>query len=375
MTEDEKYMQRAIQLARCGEAGVGTNPMVGAVIVHGGRIAGEGYHRRYGGPHAEVNAVRSVLARMGATMPDADEPMPPHVRHLFGDSTLYVTLEPCAHWGKTPPCCDMIIRAGIGRVVIGMTDPNSKVNGEGIRRMKEAGIEVVTGTLETECRALNPCFLTFHSTMRPYITLKWAQLQDGTMGICHGQEQSTGTEPAQATNAAPEARLLVSTPFTEMLVHRMRARCQAIMVGTNTAVQDNPSLTTRLWRGSSPLRVTIDRRGRLSQTSHLLCDSPETVVYHNEILTEILYDLHKRGVQHLIVEGGSKLLQSFIDTGLWDNARVEIHGGATRTTCALPDDRKVTAPMLPHADVVEEYTADGNKLLILLNSKHIAAHV
>ncbi|MDE5561659.1 MAG: bifunctional diaminohydroxyphosphoribosylaminopyrimidine deaminase/5-amino-6-(5-phosphoribosylamino)uracil reductase RibD [Bacteroidaceae bacterium] len=373
MTEDEKYMRRAIQLARCGEAGVGTNPMVGAVIVHGGRIIGEGYHRKYGGPHAEVHAVRNAFARTGAAMPDTGEAMPAHIRQLFGGSTLYVTLEPCSHWGKTPPCCDMIVRAGIGRVVIGMTDPNSKVNGEGIRRMKAAGIEVVTGTLEAECRALNPCFTTFHTTTRPYITLKWAQLQDGTMGICSGQERSSGADAKQATGAIQEPRLQVSTPFTQMLVHRMRARCQAIMVGTNTAVQDNPSLTTRLWRGNSPLRVTIDRHGRLSETSHLLRDSSETVVYHNEILTEILYDLHKRGIQHLIVEGGSKLLQSFIDANLWDRARVEICSDA-RMTCMLQDDRKVVAPKLPHAASTGEYVADGNKLLILLNSKHIAAH-
>lgn len=356
MTEDEKYMQRAIQLAKCGEAGVAPNPMVGAVIVRGGQIVGEGYHRKYGGPHAEVNAVRSV--RIGSVSSDFDKNsvvVLEGVRQYFADCTMYVTLEPCSHWGKTPPCCDMIIKHGFKRVVIGMQDPNSKVNGEGIRRMRDAGVEVTVGILEDECRAINPCFHTYHSMLRPRVTLKWAQTSDSVIGC----------------RAESGQRLRISTPFTEMLVHRLRSRCQAIMVGTNTAIQDNPSLTTRLWKGTSPLRVTIDRKGRLDNSAKVLSDGMETVVYHNQILSEILFDLHKRGVQHLIVEGGSKLLQSFIDGNLWDDARVEISGKSSRSIEGLTNEQKVKAPVFSGVEVSEEFNVDGNKMLILLNSKHI----
>lgn len=353
MTEDEKYMQRAIQLAKCGEASVAPNPMVGAVIVHDGKIIGEGYHRKYGGPHAEVNAVRSVG-------PDKDlatsaPPAPDNAKQRFAGCTMYVTLEPCSHWGKTPPCCDMIIEQGFKRVVIGMLDPNSKVNGEGVRRMQDAGIEVTVGVLEEECRAINPCFRTYHSMHRPRITLKWAQTSDGIIGY----KSETGQ------------RLQISTPFTSMLVHRLRSRCQAIMVGTNTAILDNPSLTTRLWKGQSPLRITIDRKGRLDNSVKVLNDGMETIVYHNEILTEILFDLHKRGVQHLLVEGGGKLLQSFIDSDLWDDARVEIGNKNAVLANNTHFTQKVAAPTLSNAEVCEERNIDGNKLLILLNSKHI----
>lgn len=335
MEQDEIYMQRAIQLAKCGESGVAPNPMVGAVIVKDGRILGEGYHRKYGGPHAEVNAVASV----------------PEGQSLEG-SVMYVTLEPCSHWGKTPPCCDMIIKQGISRVVIGMQDPNAKVNGEGIHRMREAGLEVTVGVLEEECRSLNPCFLTYHEKGRPRITLKWAQTPDGVMGY----------------SCESGRRLRVSTSFTQMLVHRLRSRCQAIMVGTNTAIHDNPLLDTRYWRGKSPLKVTIDRKGRLDSDIRMLAEGEEAVVYHNEILSEMLYDLHKRGVQHLLVEGGSKLLQSFIDSNLWDEARVEIGRYREGNPVSVTPQAKVLAPVIPHAELAEEHTADGNKLLILLNT-------
>lgn len=356
MTTDEKYMLRAIQLAKCGEASTAPNPMVGAVIVRNDCIVGEGYHRKYGGPHAEVNAVRSVRIPEGhTTLCDGQHNVSRETSEYFAECTMYVTLEPCSHWGKTPPCCDMIVEHGFKRVVIGTQDPNAKVNGEGIRRMREAGIEVCVGVLENECRAINPCFNTSHSMLRPRITLKWAQMADGTMGL----------------RAESNQRLRISTPFTEMLVHRLRSRCQAIMVGTNTAIQDNPSLTTRLWNGDSPLRVTIDRKGRLDSTTKVLSDGLETVVYHNEILSEILFDLHKRGVQHLLVEGGSKLLQSFIDSNLWDDARVEICYKNLNKAHGMPQEQKVVAPALRYAEVCEEYEADGNKLLILLNSRHI----
>ncbi len=280
-TEDRIYMQRALQLALCGEAGAAPNPMVGAVIVAGGRIIGEGWHRKCGGPHAEVNAVRSVKP----------EDLP-----QFSQSTIYVTLEPCAHWGKTPPCADMIVERGIPRIVIGCRDPFAKVDGLGIRKLEDAGREVTVGVMEEECLALNRVFMTFHRLHRPYVTLKWAQRPDGSM---EGQ---------------------ISTPFTQMLVHRLRARCGAIMVGSDTVLTDHPRLDVRHWRleGEQPLRVTADRRRRLPEQL-----TQGFLVYHEESLEEILHDLWRRGVQHLLVEGGRTLHQSFIDAGLYDEIRVE----------------------------------------------------
>lgn len=352
MNTDEKFMQRAIQLARCGEAATMPNPMVGAVIVCDGKIVGEGFHRRCGGPHAEVNAVENARKNVEWTSShegkDGKE---------FAGCTIYVTLEPCSHWGKTPPCCDLIVKCGFDRVVIGMQDPNAKVNGEGIRRIKEAGIEVEIGVLEKECRAINPCFLTYHGKHRPRVTLKWAQTADGVIGY---------------RNIPENERLRISTPFTAMLVHRLRARCQAIMVGTNTMLADKPLLNTRLWHGNSPLRVTIDRRGRLAESGlSWQKDDKETLVYGNEILSEILYDLHKRGVQHLLVEGGSKLIQSFINENLWDDARVEISCASSKEYRPENEPDKVAAPQLSRAKLCEEYNADGNKLLIFINTSHI----
>ena len=286
MGDDIKFMQRCIQLARCGEAGAAPNPMVGAVVVSDGRIIGEGYHRRCGGPHAEVNAIGSVRER-----------------HLLSRSTIYVSLEPCAHFGKTPPCADLIIRSGIPRVVVGCTDPFAKVNGLGIKKLRDAGCEVVVGVLEEECRELNRRFFTFHQEHRPWILLKWAQSADGFIG---------GETPTLLSNA-----------LTQTLVHRLRARHQAILVGTRTAIIDNPTLTTRYWFGPNPLRLTIDRHKTLPPTLHLLDDSTPTVVYTNESLPEMLNDLYERGIQTLLVEGGATLLQSFIDAGLWDEARIE----------------------------------------------------
>ena len=280
-------MQRCIQLARCGEAGAPPNPMVGAVIVCDGRIIGEGFHRRCGGPHAEVNAINSVKEKS-----------------LLSQSTIYVSLEPCAHYGKTPPCADLIIETGIKRVVIGCTDPFAKVNGLGIKKLQEAGCEVVVGVMEEECRELNRRFFTFHQKHRPWITLKWAQSEDGFIG-------------------KKDERVLFSNAITQTLVHRMRARHQAILVGTNTALQDNPTLTTRYWPGPNPLRLTIDRHNILPPTLHLKDDSTPTIIYQKESIEEILTDLYNRGIQSLLVEGGAKLLQDFIDKGLWDETRIE----------------------------------------------------
>ena len=320
MEDDIKFMHRCIQLAQCGEAGAAPNPMVGAVVVHDGRIIGEGYHRRCGGPHAEVNAIGSVRDK-----------------HLLSRSTIYVSLEPCSHYGKTPPCTELIIKSGIPRVVVGCADPFAKVNGQGIKRLQEAGCEVVVGILEEECQELNRRFFTFHKEHRPWITLKWAQSEDGFID----RHRKAGEKPTIFSNA-----------FTQTLVHRLRARHQAILVGTQTALLDNPALTTRLWSGPNPLRLSIDRHNRLPDTLHLKDGSTPTIIYTHESLHEILADLYSRGIQSLMVEGGTRLLQSFINEGMWDEARIEtapvkLHGG-------------VKAPILPGCSVSDKHTYCGH---------------
>lgn len=329
MDYELKYMRRCIQLARCGEAGAPPNPMVGAVVVHDGRIIGEGYHRRCGGPHAEVNAIASVRDKQ-----------------LLPQSTIYVSLEPCAHYGKTPPCADLIVSSRIPRVVIGCTDPFAKVNGLGIKKLRDAGCEVETGVLEQECRALNRPFFTFHSRHRPWITLKWAQSKDGFIDHIR--------ETAGLPDGIPAC--VFSDALTRTLVHRLRARHQAILVGTRTAIADNPSLTTRLWPGPDPLRLTIDRHGVLSPALRLMDGTAPTVVYTHESLGEILADLRQRGIQSLIVEGGARLLQSFIDAGLWDEARIE--------TAPFRLNRGVAAPVLTGA-LLQSTRDYGGQLLQL----------
>lgn len=288
--EDEKYMRRCIQLARNGLCNTAPNPMVGAVIVHNGRIIGEGYHVRCGQAHAEVNAIRSVK-----------DPA------LLKEATIYVSLEPCAHYGKTPPCADLIVEKGIPRIVIGCQDPFAKVAGRGIQKLRDAGREVVVGVLEDECRHLIRRFITFHTRRRPYIVLKWAESADGFI-----DRQRTGGSPT-----------VLSSPLTAMLVHKLRAEHAAILVGTDTARLDNPTLNVRHWYGPAPVRVTIDRHHRLPQDLHLLDGTIPTLVYGDEPLEEMLLDLYNRQLQSLLVEGGSRLHQSFIDAGLWDEIIVE----------------------------------------------------
>ena len=321
MSGDIEFMRRCLQLARCGEAGAPPNPMVGAVVVCDGRIIGEGYHRRCGGPHAEVNAISSVKEK-----------------HLLSRSTIYVSLEPCAHYGKTPPCADLIVMSGIPRVVIGCTDPFAKVNGLGIKKLKDAGCEVIVGVLEDECRQLNRRFFTFHQKHRPWITLKWAQSEDGFIG--------------------KDERVILSNALTQTLVHRLRARSGAILVGTRTALIDNPTLTTRYWTGPNPLRLTIDRHAILPPTLHLKDNSTPTVIYSHESIEEILADLYNRGIQSLIVEGGTKLLQSFIDAGLWDEARIE--------TAPVRLGEGVKAPVLPECSPANSHTYCGHLIATFL---------
>ncbi len=294
MTFDEKMMARALQLAKCGRGEVSPNPMVGAVVVHDGRIIGEGYHRRYGGPHAEVNAIDSV----------AD-------KSLLPKSTIYVTLEPCAHYGKTPPCADLIVRCGIPRVVIGCRDPFAKVDGRGIDRILASGAEVVVGVLEEECRRLNRRFITAHTLHRPFVTLKWACSADGFLGQ-RGERGNEMPAPVRFSDAAGSA-----------LVHKMRTYYDAILVGSGTVLSDNPRLNVRLVEGRSPKKVVIDRRGRLSGSENLF-EEGEAMVMSEEDIPSLLSALYNKGVTSLLVEGGAAVMRAFIESGEWDTARVEI---------------------------------------------------
>ena len=306
--EEEKYMRRCIELAKNGLCNVAPTPMVGAVIVCDGLIIGEGYHIRCGEAHAEVNAIRSVKDKS-----------------LLSRSTIYVSLEPCSHYGKTPPCADLIIEKQIPRIVIGCQDPFSQVAGRGIQKLRDAGREVTVGVLEKECRYLIRRFITFNTLHRPFITLKWAESADHFIDV-------------ERTDGNP---VVLSSPLTSMLVHKKRAEHSAILVGTRTAKLDNPSLNVRNWYGRPPIRLVIDRKQSLSPTLHLFDGSVLTLVFtehfhdalpnveylpidfQQDILPQIMQILYERGIQSLLVEGGSTLLQSFIDAGLWDEAYVE----------------------------------------------------
>lgn len=308
MTTDEKYIRRCIELASNGLCNAAPNPMVGAVIAHNGKIIGEGYHAKCGEGHAEVNAIRSVK----------DET-------LLKEATIYVSLEPCSHYGKTPPCADLIISKGIPRVVVGCIDPFSQVSGRGIRKLREAGIDVTVGVLEEECKNLIRRFVTFNTQKRPYITLKWAESADGYIDI-------------NRENGSP---VVLSTPVTSMYVHKQRAEHKAILVGRRTALLDNPSLTTRNWYGKNPLRLVIDRNLTLPAELKLFDHSTPTMVFtekqkkpennleyvaldfSKDILPQICTVLYDRKIQSLLVEGGTTLLQSFIDSELWDEIFVE----------------------------------------------------
>lgn len=312
MKAEEKYMHRSLELAELGMGHVAPNPMVGCVIVHNGKIIGEGYHCKYGEAHAEVNAVNSVK----------DD-------SLLKDSTLYVTLEPCAHYGKTPPCSDLIIEKKIPRVVVGTVDPFARVAGLGIQKMKNAGIEVVVGCLQEDCRELNRRFFTYHKKKRPYVILKWAQTIDGFLDIDRTAE-SFG-QPTWITNT-----------LARIAVHKLRAGETAIMVGTNTAQKDDPTLTVRDWEGAHPLRIVLDRSMRLRSSLKLFDQSVPTMVFTEEtvpakrnleyvqidfsgnVVDEVMQELYRRDVQSLIVEGGAQLLNSFLELNLWDEAQVYV---------------------------------------------------
>ncbi len=307
LTTDEKYMRRCIQLARNGRMNAQPNPMVGAVIVHDDRIIGEGYHVRCGEGHAEVNACASVKKE--------DE-------HLLRESTIYVSLEPCSHYGKTPPCADLLVSKGFKRCVIGCQDPFAKVQGRGIQKLREAGIDVSVGVLEEECKALNKRFMTFHGKQRPFVTLKWAESEDG---FIDGH---------------------ISNTYTQMVCHKRRAEHQAILVGRKTWEADKPSLTVREWYGSSPKRYVVSSQSlTLPDGFHLI---------QTTRVEGILKRLYEDGIQTVLVEGGAELLQSFIDSGEWDECYVE---KGDLTLCG-----RVKAPVLSNAALKGVNTDYGQRI-------------
>ena len=307
MSEDEKYMQRCLQLAANGIQGARPNPMVGAVIVTNGRIIGEGYHVRCGEGHAEVNAFASVR---------------PEDEALLKDATIYVSLEPCSHYGKTPPCADLIIKKGVRRVVVGTIDPFAEVQGRGIKKLKDAGMEVTVGVLEKECQWLNRRFFTYHREHRPYIILKWAQTANGYI--------DDGGKALQVSNEQ-----------TQMISHQLRAEEDAILVGHTTDIREHPQLTVRHWHGPNPKRI---------------------VLTHDRPIAQLMEDLYQHGIQSLIVEGGCQTHESFIEAGLWDEIRVE--------TAPFTVTDGTPAPKLPaEVTLISKKDYDGNTITSYRNQQ------
>ena len=297
MQDFELYIRRCLQLAKLGEYYVAPNPMVGAVLVGSGDvILGEGWHMQYGGAHAEPNCLRNA---------EDNHPEGIDYKHC----TLYINLEPCSHYGKTPPCAELIIDKGIGRVVIGCLDPNPQVAGQGVSMLKDAGIKVHVGILEDECRALNKRFICLHENRRPYVILKWAQTADGYI-----DERRKSGNP-----------LVISTPLMKQLVHQQRAENMAIMVGTRTVLMDNPRLLTTHWSGRNPIRVTMDRHRILSPDYNIFSSDSETIVYHdNTDWKTMLTDLASRNIHSVLVEGGATFLNSIIASQVYDEVHIEI---------------------------------------------------
>ncbi len=324
--EYANYIAHCIEIARRGEYFVAPNPMVGAVLVDSnGTIIAEGWHEKYGEGHAEVNCFRHL-----ETSKYRDLEM--------SKCTLFVSLEPCSHYGKTPPCAKLIIEKGVGRVVVGMLDPNPLVAGKGVKMLRDAGIEVIVGVLEDQCRELNKRFLCLHEKHRPYVILKWAQTSDGFIDI-------------KRTSGSP---IKISTPATKEIVHRMRAENMAIMVGTNTVLLDNPRLLNTHWTGRNPIRVTIDRHNRIPADARIFSDDSETIVYRDRTdWPFILSDLASRNIHSILVEGGTTLLNHILDTGIWDEIHVEVAPELT-----IGDG--VKAPQIPLPDTFE--TVDGHRL-------------
>ena len=337
-------MQRCLELAARGAGFVAPNPMVGAVLVYQNRIIGEGWHQQYGKAHAEVNCIASVK--------EED-------RNFLSHSTLYVSLEPCVHFGKTPPCTDLIIQHKIPKVVIGCRDPFAAVNGKGIEKLKAVGVNVETGVLENECKELNKRFFTFHTKQRPYIILKWAQTGDRFIS-------SSPTSHLQwRSEEVDNSRLQISNEYTNRLVHKWRSEEASILVGTNTALLDNPELTTRLWPGLSPIRLLVDMDLKLPASLKLFNREIKTIVFNTvkqeeqqnlifcqikkniPLLPQLLGSLYQFNIQSVMVEGGAKLLQSFIDERCWDEARI-----ITNSTLIL--NKGLTSPILKAGKKTDE---------------------
>lgn len=343
----QQYMFRCLELARHGAGHVSPNPMVGAVLVYENRIIGEGWHQMYGSPHAEVNCIRSVN---------------PQDEHLIPDSTLYVSLEPCAHFGKTPPCSHLIIEKKIRKVVIACSDPFEAVNGKGIQLLEQAGIEVITGVLEKEAMDLNRRFFCFHQQKRPYIILKWAQTSDGFI----------------ASNS--NNRLLITHEQTNRLIHQWRSEEAAILIGTETASKDNPSLTNRYWFGKSPLRLVVDRHLRLPNHLVMFNDGKPMIIFneekndeqgalrfvkinsHQDFIDQLFTYCYQNGVQSILIEGGAKLLQSFIDTDRWDETRII-------TNTALQVATGLQAPIIKNATMLHSFNSVTDQINFYTHSK------
>jgi diaminohydroxyphosphoribosylaminopyrimidine deaminase/5-amino-6-(5-phosphoribosylamino)uracil reductase len=334
MIDDSIYMHRCLQLAKLGCGNMAPNPMVGAVLSYDGRIIGEGYHKEYGKSHAEVNCINSVR--------EED-------KHLISSSTLYVSLEPCAHYGKTPPCADLIISQQIPKVVVGCRDPFKQVAGKGIEKMLNAGIDVCVGALEKECKKLNKRFLTFHTQHRPYIILKWAQTVNGKIAISLKLSPKERALISNGDVSISNERLFITNEFTNRLVHKWRSEEMGILVGTNTAMLDNPELTNRLWNGKSPVRLIADMHLRLPSSLNIFNQQSSTIIFNAlkhemddfslpphggvgrglyqvtedvSLVHQILNACYQKNIQSILVEGGAKLLQSFIDEEMWDEARI-----------------------------------------------------
>ena len=343
----EKYINRCIELAKNGLGTTYPNPMVGSVIVYEGKIIGEGWHKKSGEQHAEVLAVNSVKDKT-----------------LLTKSTIYVSLEPCSHYGKTPPCCDLIIKNGIPNVVIGTVDPNIKVAGNGIKKLIDAGVSVIVGILEKECKELNKRFFTFHEKKRPYVILKWAESQDGFIA------------PAKIIRKEQKP-FWITNEYSRQLVHKWRSEEQAILVGTNTVIDDNPRLDVRDWSGNNPIRIVLDKNNRIQNDSHVydnqtktifLCHSItsinsentifEKIDFEKNIASQILEILYKHKIQSLIIEGGRQTLQTFINENLWDEARIFVGNESF--------ENGTKAPIVVMKNI-EKHTIENDKLIILSN--------
>ena len=338
---DEIYMQRCIDIAKRGIRAVAPNPMVGCVLVVEDKIIGEGYHERYGEAHAEVNAINNVSNQ-----------------NLLKNATLYVSLEPCSHTGKTPPCCDLLIQKGVKKVIVGTKDPNPLVGGKGIEKLKNSGIEVSEGILKDQCLELNKRFFTFHEKQRPYVTLKWAQTLDGFLD----KIRKDGEEKIN----------WISEPETKTLVHKWRSEEQSILVGRNTITNDNPSLTVRDYGGMNPIRLVIDSQLQISGNLNIYSKDAPTIVFNrvkdkkeNNVewikiketsTSNILEELYRRGIQSVFVEGGSRTLQYFIIDNLWDEARVIVGQKYFKEGYKAPIINKVPIKSMPFGkDMIHYY--------------------